>query len=71
MSLPGCRFDGRIIAIKCDLRKESDILAVEDVCKKNGGIDVCINNAGLAKDAPLLSGQTDLWREMLDVRIGI
>ena len=60
---------GTIIAVKCDLRKESDIMAVVDVCKKNGGIDVCINNAGLAKNAALLSGTTDEWREMVDVSV--
>ena len=32
-----------------------------------GGIDVCVNNAGLAHDAPLLSGSTDDWRNMLEV----
>ena len=42
-------------------------MEVVDVCKKNGGIDVCINNAGLAVAAALLSGETDQWREMFDV----
>ena len=60
---------GSIIAVQCDMRKESDIMAVVDVCKKNGGIDVCINNAGLANAAPLLSGTTDQWREMMDVSL--
>ena len=49
------------------MRKESEIMEVIKVCKENGGIDVCINNAGLANVAPLLSGETDLWREMMDV----
>uniref|UniRef100_A0A8C1MYJ7 Dehydrogenase/reductase SDR family member 11 n=1 Tax=Cyprinus carpio TaxID=7962 RepID=A0A8C1MYJ7_CYPCA len=31
------------------------------------GIDVCINNAGLALPAPLLSGKTSGWRTMMDV----
>ena len=42
-------------------------MEVVDVCKKNGGIDVCINNAGLGTFAPLLSGENDQWREMFDV----
>ena len=53
------------------MRKESDIMTVVDVCKKNGGIDVCINNAGLANNAPLLSGTTDQWREMMDVSVTV
>ena len=32
-----------------------------------GGVDVCINNAGLAHCAPLLSGSTADWKNMLDV----
>ena len=34
-----------------------------------GGIDVCINNAGLFHNAPLLTGDTKNWRNMLDVSI--
>ena len=33
-----------------------------------GGVDVCVNNAGLAHDAPLFSGTTSDWKEMLEVR---
>lgn len=36
---------------------------------KFGGVDVCVNNAGLAHDAPLFSGETESWREMLEVRL--
>ena len=34
-----------------------------------GGVDVCINNAGLIKNAPILSGATEDWAEMLQVII--
>lgn len=33
------------------------------------GVDVCINNAGLAHPEPLLSGKTELWRNMIDVNV--
>ncbi|XP_077064993.1 dehydrogenase/reductase SDR family member 11-like isoform X2 [Siphateles boraxobius] len=33
------------------------------------GIDVCINNAGLALPEPLLSGKTSGWRTMMDVNV--
>ena len=36
--------------------------------EKYGGVDVCVNNAGLAHEAPLLSGSTDDWRDMIEVR---
>jgi len=31
------------------------------------GIDVCINNAGLALPESLLSGKTSGWRSIMDV----
>ncbi len=34
-----------------------------------GGVDVLINNAGLGHLAPLLDGDTEQWREMLDVNV--
>jgi NADP-dependent 3-hydroxy acid dehydrogenase YdfG len=36
-----------------------------------GGVDVCVNNAGMANAAPLLSGETKDWREMIDVSIKV
>lgn len=35
---------------------------------QHGGVDVCINNAGLAHPEPLLNGKTGGWKNMLDVR---
>lgn len=31
------------------------------------GVDVCINNAGLANAESLLSGRTEGWKTMIDV----
>lgn len=36
--------------------------------EQHKGVDVCINNAGLAHSEPLLSGTTSGWKNMLDVR---
>ncbi|NP_001088432.1 dehydrogenase/reductase (SDR family) member 11 S homeolog [Xenopus laevis] len=33
------------------------------------GVDVCINNAGLARPEPLLSGKTEGWKTMIDVNV--
>ncbi|KAF7665676.1 hypothetical protein LDENG_00136530 [Lucifuga dentata] len=33
------------------------------------GVDVCVNNAGLAHSEPLLSGKTEAWRNMIDVNV--
>ncbi|XP_022085737.1 dehydrogenase/reductase SDR family member 11-like [Acanthaster planci] len=61
---------GLLYPIKCDLSQEKDILAMFDVIwKKFGGVDVCINNAGLSQAASLLDGDTKKWKNMVDVNI--
>jgi NADP-dependent 3-hydroxy acid dehydrogenase YdfG len=61
---------GSLHAIQCDLTKEDEILAMfEEISKNFKGVDVCINNAGLSHCAPLLSGDTSQWRQMLDVNV--
>ena len=55
--------------MKCDLRKEEEILAMFELIKKEyGGVDVCINNAGctVGPDS-ILNGSTDSWRTQFDV----
>ncbi|XP_071944510.1 dehydrogenase/reductase SDR family member 11-like [Antedon mediterranea] len=61
---------GLMHPLVCDVSKESDILAMfKEIQEKFGGVDVCVNNAGLALDSPLLSGKTDRWQYMLDVNV--
>ncbi|CAL4127279.1 unnamed protein product, partial [Meganyctiphanes norvegica] len=61
---------GSLTAIKCDLRKDTEVLALFSTIKKQfGGVDVCINNAGMSSNHRLLEGTPDEWREMLDVNI--
>ena len=61
---------GKLVAVKCDVKKEEDIKATFEVAKKEfGGVDVCISNAGLGHNAPLLSGSTEDWRDMLEVSL--
>ena len=58
----------RLVAIKCDVSKEEDILSMMSAIKSQfGGADICINNAGLGHYATLLSGSSTMWREMLEV----
>ncbi|CAH1796294.1 unnamed protein product [Owenia fusiformis] len=62
--------NGSLYAIKCDLTKEDEILAMFNEIKlKFGGVDVCINNAGLAHAETLLTGSTEKWRNMLEVNV--
>jgi len=65
-SLPGADF----LPIAADLRREADILSLFDQVRSAwGGVDVLVNNAGLGHRAPLASGSTEHWREMLEVNV--
>ena len=53
-----------------DMRIEADVLRLFAVARERfGGVDVLVNNAGLGRDAPLGSGDTAAWREMLEVNV--
>jgi len=61
---------GEMIPVKCDLTDESQVLDMFKVIdEKFGKLHVCVNNAGLGHDAPLLSGETKDWKNMLDVNV--
>jgi NADP-dependent 3-hydroxy acid dehydrogenase YdfG len=62
--------EGKLLALACDLRDEREILAAfHEVRDTWGGVDVLVNGAGLGRDASLLEGQTEAWREMLEVNV--
>ena len=62
---------GKLLVVRCDMKKEEDILALFEAAKTRfGGVDVCVNNAGLAHNAPLLTGSTSDWRDMMEVMHG-
>lgn len=53
-----------------DMRDEQSIADFfERVKVEAGGADILVNNAGLGYEAPLLSGRTESWREMLEVNV--
>ncbi len=59
-----------VLPLRCDVRDEAQIAAtVQAVRDRFGGIDVLVNNAGLAREAPLMTGETERWREMLEVNV--
>jgi 17beta-estradiol 17-dehydrogenase / 3beta-hydroxysteroid 3-dehydrogenase len=60
----------RVLVQECDVRDEAQIVrAFEAARRELGGIDVLVNNAGLGRAAPLASGRTEDWREMLEVNV--
>lgn len=59
-----------ILPIEADLRDEASIQALFTQVRETwGGVDVLVNNAGLGRYAPLVSGETSRWREMLEVNV--
>lgn len=62
--------DAEVIVQPTDLRDEASIDALFDAVRQRwGGVDVLVNNAGLGHHAPLTSGETERWREMLEVNV--
>ena len=59
-----------VLAQTVDLRQESDILQMFASLRRQwGGVDILVNNAGLGHNAPLMTGDTEAWREMLEVNV--
>ncbi|XP_045929532.1 dehydrogenase/reductase SDR family member 11-like isoform X1 [Micropterus dolomieu] len=63
-------YSGVLVPFKCDLSNEEEILSMFSAIKaQHRGVDVCINNAGLAHPESLLNGKTSGWKNMLDVNV--
>ncbi|XP_069883221.1 dehydrogenase/reductase SDR family member 11 [Dipodomys merriami] len=63
-------YPGTLIPYRCDLSNEEDILSMfSAVRSQHGGVDICINNAGLARPDTLLSGSTSGWKDMFNVNV--
>jgi len=61
---------GEVCPVRCDLRRESDIMDLFQLIRDNyGRLHVCINNAGLVRLNTLSEGNTEEWKEMLDVSV--
>ncbi|XP_038060830.1 dehydrogenase/reductase SDR family member 11-like [Patiria miniata] len=67
---------GSLHAIKCDLTKEEEILAMfAEIKEKFGGVDVCVSNAGInhadSMTSPMgiLNGETAKLRDMFEVNV--
>ena len=62
--------DATVTAYQADIRQEMDILRVFEAIRTAwGGVDVLINNAGMGHKESLMDGNTEAWREMLEVNV--
>lgn len=58
------------MAVATDVRDETQVASLFRRARETwGGVDVLINNAGLGHSAPLMTGATELWREMVEVNL--
>ncbi|XP_054565088.1 dehydrogenase/reductase SDR family member 11 isoform X2 [Eptesicus fuscus] len=63
-------YPGTLIPYRCDLSNEEDILSMFSAIRsQHSGVDICINNAGLARPDTLLSGSTRGWKDMFNVNV--
>jgi len=61
---------GRMFARRCDVSNEDDVTKLfKFVRDKFTTLHVMVNNAGLAHNAPLLTGDVKEWRSMYEVNV--
>ena len=61
---------GDAIAIKCDVSKEDQVIAMfKQTVNHFGTVDICVPNAGLQRDAPLHEMTMEQWQMVIDVNL--
>ncbi len=69
-ALSASSFDGKAIAVACDLSK---LDTVEELVKQSeeklGGLDILICNAGVTKDNLSMRMKDDEWQQVIDVNL--
>lgn len=64
------QLDDLLLPLTADLRDLEAIPALFSRIREEWqGVDVLINNAGLGHETPLIGGNPEKWREMLDVNV--
>lgn len=60
----------RVACVRTDMRVEADVVRLIATARERfGGVDALVNSAGLGRNAPVTSGSTELWREMLETNV--
>ncbi|XP_060533816.1 farnesol dehydrogenase-like isoform X2 [Cylas formicarius] len=61
---------GKVIAVKCDMTIEDDILEAFKYVRTNlAPVSILINNAGILQATNLIDGDTEKWKTLLDTNI--
>lgn len=62
------RLGSASMAVLCDVTDaESTAVAMDAVCRKFGGLDILVPNAGIAHSAPISGHDLDAWRRVVEV----
>jgi len=61
---------GKLIAVRADVSVEDDILKTFEWIRQNlGQIHVLVNNAGICRFGKMVDGETEYWREVINVNV--
>ncbi|UOR03595.1 SDR family oxidoreductase [Hymenobacter aerilatus] len=64
------KIGGKAYAVRADVSKEPDVLAMfEDIKKRFGTLHILVNNSGIQKDAAFLDMTLDEWNDVLNVNL--
>ena len=62
------RIGGNTIAVQCDVTcEDSTAAAMDTVCRRFGGFDILVPNAGIAHSAPIETHDVEAFRRVIDV----
>ena len=64
------KYNVKSLVVKCDISKEEEVKEMVDtIVKEFGGIDVLVNNAGIARDSLFEDKSVEDFRRVIDVNL--
>ncbi|WP_372783454.1 SDR family oxidoreductase [Litorivivens sp.] len=61
---------GDVLSARCDVTVESELIKLRELCEAEwGGLDVLINNAGIASMAAIHKEPLDRWQRLVEINL--